>query len=160
VKSLSADRPPQSASWTTPSARSAEQDAAKSHLVGVRQDPGQPWMSLLGLVANDQTDAAGKTVCPHQLLVIGVGTTADVHHPGYLNAFANDAWGFYGNNGGAVQLRITRTWVRTTQRMDNARPCPTQRCHRHLVLSGDKAPRGRSDAATPAPLPAVYHPST
>jgi hypothetical protein len=41
--------------------------------------------------------------------VIGAETTAEVHRPGYLYAFPNDAWGFYGNNGGAVHLRITRT---------------------------------------------------
>jgi hypothetical protein len=27
---------------------------------------------------------------------------------GYLYAFANDAWGFYGNNRGSVQLTVTR----------------------------------------------------
>jgi hypothetical protein len=80
-----------------------------AHLVGVRREPGRPWMSLLGLVANEQTDEAGKTVCADELLPIGAGTTAEVHRPGYLYAFPNDAWGFYGNNSGAVQLSVTRT---------------------------------------------------
>jgi hypothetical protein len=82
---------------------------AGAHLVGVRRDPDRPWMSLLGLVANEQTDAAGNTLCADELLVIGAGTTAEVHRPGYFYAFPNDAWGFYGNNSGAVQLSITRS---------------------------------------------------
>jgi hypothetical protein len=81
----------------------------EAHLVGVRREPTRPWMSLLALVANEQTDMAGRTVHADDLLVVGAGTTAEVHRPGYLYAFPNDAWGFYGNNGGAAHLRITRT---------------------------------------------------
>ena len=42
-----------------------------------------------------------------ELLFIGAGTTAEVHRPGYLYAFPNDAWGFYGNNGGSVQVAVS-----------------------------------------------------
>jgi hypothetical protein len=66
-------------------------------------------MSLMALVANEQTDAVGQTVLADELLFIGAGTTAQVHRPGYLYAFPNDAWGFYGNNGGSVEVTISRT---------------------------------------------------
>ena len=36
------------------------------------------------------------------------GTRHDVAQPGYLYAFANDAWGFYRNNSGTVRLTVTR----------------------------------------------------
>jgi hypothetical protein len=31
-----------------------------------------------------------------------------VHRPGYLHAYPNDAYGFYGNNDGEVELTVTR----------------------------------------------------
>jgi hypothetical protein len=80
-----------------------------AHVVGVRREPRRPWMSLMALVANEQTDAVGQTVLADELLFIGAGTTAQVHRPGYLYAFPNDAWGFYGNNGGSVEVTISRT---------------------------------------------------
>ena len=58
-------------------------------------------MVLVGLVANEVTDARGqianrdgKTLAD-QKLIIGAGCDADVERPGYLWAYANDAWGTY-----------------------------------------------------------------
>ena len=69
--------------------------------------PGSPWMSLIGVVANEVTDPTG-TVTEDETIAIGAGTEDEVHRPGYLYAFANDAWGFYANNQGKVQLTVTR----------------------------------------------------
>jgi hypothetical protein len=80
----------------------------EAQVPGARRQPARPWMSLLGLVANEQTDATGAVVLADELLDIGAGATVEVHRPGYLYAFPNDAWGFYGNNAGAVDVTITR----------------------------------------------------
>lgn len=67
-----------------------------------------PWMSLIGVVANDAIPLKGAEAL-HQRIAIGAGTTDRVCRSGYLYAFANDAWGFYGNNRGSVRLTVTRT---------------------------------------------------
>jgi hypothetical protein len=43
-----------------------------------------------------------------QKLIIGAGCEADVDRSGYLWAYANDAWGTYGNNRGSVTLTVGR----------------------------------------------------
>ena len=68
---------------------------------------GVPWMSLIGVVAATQVDHDGVQQ-PYQPFVIGTGCEHQVERPGYLYAFANDAWGFYDNNKGSVTLTITR----------------------------------------------------
>jgi hypothetical protein len=80
----------------------------EADLLGARREPARPWMSLLGFVSNERSDAAGRITVPDDLIPIGSGTTARVDRPGYLHAFPNDAWGFYGNNRGAVDLMVTR----------------------------------------------------
>jgi hypothetical protein len=77
-------------------------------LPGARRVPARPWMSLQGLVANEQTDAAGNVVHADEVIAIGGTATAEVLRPGYLYAFPNDAWGLYGLNGGTVQVTVTR----------------------------------------------------
>jgi uncharacterized protein (DUF2235 family) len=76
-----------------------------ANLLGSRREDDLPWMSLVGVVANE----SGPT--PHQRIAIGKGTNASVTvaKGGYLYAFANDAWGFYGNNSGSVRLKVTRS---------------------------------------------------
>jgi hypothetical protein len=81
----------------------------EAELVGTRRAPEHPWMSLIGVVANERTNAVGLVESPDEHMFIGTGTTGTVTRGGYLYAFANDAWGFYGNNDGAVRLTITRT---------------------------------------------------
>ena len=72
-------------------------------------------MVLVGLVANEVTDARGKIADRNgklqvdQKLIIGAGCEADVERPGYLWAYANDAWGTYGNNSGRVTLTVSRS---------------------------------------------------
>jgi hypothetical protein len=65
-------------------------------------------MVLVGLVANEVTDAEGTVTEEDQKLIIGAGATATVERSGYLWAYANDAWGCYGNNGGRVALTVRR----------------------------------------------------
>jgi hypothetical protein len=80
----------------------------QAEVPGARREPAKPWMALIGLVANEVTDAVGTTLSQDERAFVGSGSRAMVRRPGYLYAFPNDAWGFYGNNAGAVDLRITR----------------------------------------------------
>lgn len=69
-----------------------------------RREEDLPWMCLVGVIANENAPKA------NQRIVIGTGTTdVTVTKGGYLYAFANDAWGFYGNNTGSLRLTVTRT---------------------------------------------------
>lgn len=73
-----------------------------------RREEDLPWMSLVGVVANDaKTVGDGPNV--HERIAIGTGVDHPVCRDGYFYAFANDAWGFYGNNRGTVRLTVTRT---------------------------------------------------
>jgi hypothetical protein len=86
----------------------------EAELIGARREATQPLMALVGLVANEVTDARGKIADRNgkpqvdQKLIIGAGCEADVERPGYLWAYANDAWGTYGNNSGRVTLTVSR----------------------------------------------------
>jgi hypothetical protein len=75
--------------------------------VGTRRVEDQPWMSLAGVVANDAVPVKGAFTV-HEHIAIGAGTHYDVTRSGYLYVFANDAWGFYGNNQGSVRLTVKR----------------------------------------------------
>ena len=74
-----------------------------------------PWFSLVGVIANDGLDEDSNpqgdgSPTPHQFLPIKGGPlTVTVTKPGYLYAFANDAWHFYDNNRGSVTLTVVRT---------------------------------------------------
>ncbi len=65
-----------------------------------------PWMSLVGVVANDAIPVKGE-VTDHERIAIGAGTRGPVRKSGYLYTFANDAWGSSGNNRGSVRLTVT-----------------------------------------------------
>lgn len=73
-----------------------------------RRFEGADWFALVGMVANqpevhrDGTAPLGETFC------IGDGCTFTPQRAGYLHAFANDAWHFYGHNRGSVSLRVRR----------------------------------------------------
>jgi hypothetical protein len=71
-----------------------------------RREDDLPWMSLVGVVANDAKGTDRHKA--HERIGIGAGAGHDVHQAGYLYAFANDAWGYYGNNRGSVRLTVTR----------------------------------------------------
>jgi hypothetical protein len=78
-----------------------------AEIVGGRREDDLPWMSLVGYVANETRDDHGQIVHMHERIPIGAGTTQHINRPGYLYTFANDAWGFYANNSGAVRLTVS-----------------------------------------------------
>ena len=77
-----------------------------------RRIESMPWFSLVGVIANDGPTGAQAAFDdgsprPHQAFLIGDGPVRIVvKKPGYLYAFANDAWALYGNNHGSVTLRV------------------------------------------------------
>jgi hypothetical protein len=75
--------------------------------IGTRREPELPWMSMVGVVANDAVSVNGRAH-DHERIPIGTGTRCRVTKGGYLYAFANDAWGFYRNNQGSIRLTVTR----------------------------------------------------
>lgn len=82
-----------------------------ANLLGSRREDDLPWMSLVGVVANEdgKQPSTPQAPAPHQRIAIGRGTdSVTVAKGGYLYAFANDAWGFYDNNSGEVRLTVTR----------------------------------------------------
>ncbi len=70
-----------------------------------RRDDDLCWMELVCAVANGEIDADGTAQPPERL---PRGTECEVRKPGYLYAYANDAWAAYGNNRGSVMLEVTR----------------------------------------------------
>ena len=80
---------------------------ATAAFLGARRED-LPWLSLVGVVANEIANIPGERARPHERIAIGASTRHDVARPGYLYAFANDAWGFYWNNSRSVRLTVTR----------------------------------------------------
>jgi hypothetical protein len=66
-----------------------------------------PWMALIAVVAAAELDANGAQK-PYRPLVIGQASKQQVDQPGYLYAYANDAWDLYANNKGSVTMTVTR----------------------------------------------------
>ena len=65
------------------------------------------WFALIGAVANSDRKPTGDgTPSSHQTFKIGNQHTLNLKRPGYLYAYANDAWDFYGNNSGSLQLTV------------------------------------------------------
>jgi hypothetical protein len=89
----------------------------QADFIGTRRCEQFPWLSLIGAIANDGpqhgTNPNGDgSPYPHQTFLIGAGITAPLlikpTEAGYLYAFGNDAWHFYENNRGSVNLAVTR----------------------------------------------------
>jgi len=74
---------------------------------GSRREEDMPWMSLVGVVANDAVPV-DSVFTNHERIDIGAGTQHHVTNGGYFYAYANDAWGFYVNNQGSTRLTVTR----------------------------------------------------
>ena len=81
----------------------------QAEFLGTKRWEDANWMALIGVVANGAGANDERGADGHQYIVIGSGATAKVAVGGYLYAFANDAWGMYGNNRGSVLLTIERT---------------------------------------------------
>ena len=65
------------------------------------------WMELIGVVAAENLGENGVQE-PYEFFPIGSGCELRVDRPGYLYAFANDAWAFYDDNRGSVELTVRR----------------------------------------------------
>lgn len=82
-----------------------------ANLQGTRRHENFPWMRLLGAVANDLKSQGPTHPAEHEIIDLAIdppGQPVTVTESGYLYAFANDAWNFYGNNRGSVRLTIRR----------------------------------------------------
>jgi hypothetical protein len=76
---------------------------------GSRRHEDMPWFCLVGAVANGGgADSTGR-IQPHEAFMIRAGCIFTPQRSGYLYAYANDAWHFYGNNKGKVDLHIALT---------------------------------------------------
>lgn len=79
-----------------------------------RRVESAPWFSLVGIIANDGLRGSANpekdgSPSPHEILKIGKGPLkVTIRKPGYLYAYANDAWHFYDNNKGSVQMLVER----------------------------------------------------
>ncbi|WP_457594561.1 DUF2235 domain-containing protein [Hydrogenimonas sp.] len=76
--------------------------------IGSRREEKIPWFALVGAVANGGNPKKDGTPAPHETFKIGKKCKHSPKKSGYLYAYANDAWNFYGNNRGSVTLKITR----------------------------------------------------
>ena len=76
---------------------------------GTKRYRDAPWFALVGMVANQDDTRADSTPPLGETFRIGRGIDRfSPSRSGYLYCYANDAWGFYGNNRGSVRLRVTR----------------------------------------------------
>jgi len=75
---------------------------------GTRRVESLPWFALVGAIANGGNPTADGTPQPHEIIPIKDGCRYTPEKSGYLYCFANDAWHFYDNNRGSVNLTITR----------------------------------------------------
>ena len=100
--------------------------------LGSPREADLPWMSLVGVVANNASTANG-TRTAHERIAIGANTQHRVNQGGYLYAFANDAWGQYASNQGSVRLVVTRVVARkyAARRGKRAAPVAAGRGRRH-----------------------------
>jgi len=73
---------------------------------GTKRHEKLNWFSLVGAIANGAGEDA--EMGPDEVIEIGAGCDCKPKRSGYLYAYANDAWNFYGNNRGSVRLTITR----------------------------------------------------
>ena len=77
-----------------------------------KREENAPWFALIGLIANNHPpprqsdDENAVDLLPHEVFIIGEGTSITPQASGYLYCFANDAWQTYGNNRGSVRLTV------------------------------------------------------
>ena len=82
---------------------------AAADFLGSPREADLPWLSLVGVVANNADHDR------HERIRIGTNARHTVTEGGYLYAYANDAWGRYADNQGSVRLTVTRLGNRTSR---------------------------------------------
>jgi len=75
---------------------------------GTRRYEQHPWFMLTGAIANAGSPRSDGGRVPMETIAIGDGCTYRPKRSGYLYCFANDAWHFYDNNKGSVELTVKR----------------------------------------------------
>ncbi len=84
-------------------------NADKNQSKWVRRYQNAPWFALIGVVANgDEIAQIGKKPIEYEDFKIGSSASFSPKRSGYLYCYANDAWSFYKNNSGSVDLDIKR----------------------------------------------------
>jgi hypothetical protein len=73
---------------------------------GTKRHEELNWFQLVGAIANGASE--DEEMGPDEVIPIGEGCEYKPKRSGYLFAYANDAWNFYSNNRGSVQLTVTR----------------------------------------------------
>lgn len=80
-------------------------DNPKAQFRTTRRHKNIPWFCLVGAIANGRGEIKSRPE-PHETFIIGEGCVYVPEKSGYLYAYTNDAWAFYGNNAGYVKLTI------------------------------------------------------
>lgn len=80
--------------------------SAATDFWGTKRHEDMNWFQLVGAIANGAGEDA--EIGPDEIIAIGAGRDYKPKRSGYLYAYANDAWNFYDNNRGSVQLTVTR----------------------------------------------------
>lgn len=83
-------------------------DKEDANFVGTKRVESSPWFCLMGAIANSENPGKDGTHGQLRIFEIGEGATFTPKKSGYLYCFANDAWGFYGNNRGYVTLTVAQ----------------------------------------------------
>ncbi|WP_165840037.1 DUF2235 domain-containing protein [Motiliproteus coralliicola] len=78
----------------------------QANFFGTKRVEDADWFCLMGAIADGGNPGVDGTHDPLHLFQIGEQAQIQVARSGYLYCFANDAWGFYGNNRGYVTLKV------------------------------------------------------
>ena len=87
---------------------------ASKDFYGTKRVENLPWFCMVGAIANDNGNAQAArndgSAIPHEYAGLHEygNKSLVVRKSGYLYCFANDAWAFYENNRGSIQLTIRR----------------------------------------------------
>jgi Uncharacterized alpha/beta hydrolase domain (DUF2235) len=98
------------AGWLQESLKNLTRDEAVTFF-GSPRLRGARWMALIGALAAPAFDHAGSQMAYRQFAIPTTGSVLHVAEgaEGYFYAYANDAWGMYGDNRGSLSLTIKRT---------------------------------------------------
>lgn len=79
----------------------------RADFIGSKRFAHADWFALIGAIADGGNPRVDGTHERLSAFVIGDGCEHTPERSGYLYCFANDAWGFYGNNRGFVTVTVT-----------------------------------------------------